>query len=55
MPVPMLQVDTLKAFNLYVIDNHYIYQTSFFSIRRNDKRDQGYLILPYTSNVLLIA
>lgn len=25
MPVPMLQVDTLKAFNLYVIDNHYIY------------------------------
>lgn len=25
MPVPMLQVDTLKAFNLYVNDNHYIY------------------------------
>lgn len=24
MPVPMLQVDTLKAFNLYVNDNHYI-------------------------------
>lgn len=25
MPVPMLQVDTLKAFSFYVNDNHYIY------------------------------
>lgn len=54
MPVPVLQVDILKAFDLYVNDNHYI-KLVFFTTRHNDKRDQSYLILPYKSNVLRIA